>query len=181
MTLQDYYDHFKQIGHQKNVARNTDLLREGDVATQLYFVEQGAVRMWHNDDGRDITVQFFFEGQVVSSFESFYLKKPSLFTLTTIEPTTLTVVDGAALRQALGADPKLMAVFTDYVCHRFIDYTQYFLNRIQDSPEARYRTLLASDPKLVARVPKYELATYLGITPVSLSRIRNRVKKEARP
>ena len=177
MKLSDYYDRFKQMGHEKKIDRGDDLLREGDVATQLYFVERGAVRLWHNDDGRDITVQFFFEGQVVSSFESFYLKKPSLFSITAIEPTTVTVVDGEALRQALEKEPQLMAVFTDYVCHRFIDYTQYFLNRIQDSPEARYQALLASDPALVKRVPKYELASYLGITPVSLSRIRSRVKK----
>lgn len=177
MQLDAYVDQLKKLGHPKTIKAGETLLEEGDVAKQLYFVEQGAVRLWHNDDGRDITVQFFFEGQVVSSFESFYLDRPSLFSITAIEPTCVLVIPGAALRNVLEKDPELMRVFTDYICHRFIDYTQYFLNRIQDSPEARYRSLLATDPALVKRVPKYELASYLGITPVSLSRIRNRVKK----
>ncbi|WP_241559494.1 Crp/Fnr family transcriptional regulator [Lacticaseibacillus hulanensis] len=179
MKLSDYYEQVKELGHQRTYAAGEDLLREGDVATQLYFIRVGAVRLWHNDDGRDITVQFFFENQVVSSFESFYLKQPSIFTITAIEQTTVTVVPGDYLRKGLKDNPKIMAEFADYVCHRFIDYTQYFLNRIEESPEARYRTLLATNPKLVARVPMYELATYLGITPVSLSRIRNRVKKDS--
>lgn len=177
MALSDYYEQIKQMGHQRNFEAGEDLLREGDIAKQLYFVDQGAVRLWHNDDGRDITVQFFFEGQAVSSFESFYLDKPSLFAITAMEKTMVTVVDGKLLRQTIEAEPTLMAAFTDYVCHRFIDYTQYFLNRIEDSPESRYQSLMASDPELVARVPKYELASYLGITPVSLSRIRSRLNK----
>lgn len=177
MALSDYYEQIKQMGHQRTFEAGEDLLREGDVAKQLYFVDRGAVRLWHNDDGRDITVQFFFEGQAVSSFESFYLVKPSLFAVTAMERTTVTVVDGKLLRHTIEAEPKLMAAFTDYVCHRFIDYTQYFLNRIEDSPELRYQSLLASDPELVNRVSKFELASYLGITPVSLSRIRSRLNK----
>ena len=177
MSLNDYLDQLKAIGHHQTFAAGTDLLCEGDVATHLFVLEQGAVRLWHNDDGRDITVQFFFEGQVVSSFESFYLVRPSQFSLTAIEPTTVIAVAEPALRQMLAEQPALMAVFTDYICHRFIDYTQYFLNRIEESPERRYCTLLATQPALVARVPNYELASYLGITPVSLSRIRARLKK----
>ncbi|NLR18120.1 Crp/Fnr family transcriptional regulator [Lactobacillus sp. LC28-10] len=126
-------------------------------------MNQGAVRLWHNDDGRDITVQFFFEGQVVSSFESFYLDKPSLFAITAMEKTVVMVVDGTKLRREIESNSKLMAAFTDYVCHRFIDYTQYFLNRIEDSPELRYQNLVASDPNLVDRVPQYELASYLAL------------------
>ncbi|WP_390410143.1 Crp/Fnr family transcriptional regulator [Lacticaseibacillus jixiensis] len=179
MQISDYYAQIKATGHRRTYRAGDDLLQEGDVATQLYFVESGALRLWHNADGRDVTVQLFFENQAVASFESFYLTQPSLFTITAIEPTTVISVDGSRLRQALQDQPAVMAAFTDYVCHRFIDYTQYFLNRIEESPEARYRSLLANDPKLIARVPKYELATYLGITPVSLSRIRERVRKSS--
>lgn len=161
----------------RTVPAGTDLLVEGDTAKQLYLIRHGGLRLWHNDDGRDITVQFFLEGDVVSSFESFYLDKPSMFSITSFEETTFVAIDGNALRQRIEREPKLMAAVTDFVCHRFIAYTQYFLNRIQDSPEKRYQTLLANQPKLAARVPQYELASYLGITPVSVSRIRNRLKK----
>ncbi len=80
------------------------------------------MRLWHNDDGRDITVQFFFEGRRCRPLKVFYLIKPSLFAIAAMEKTTVTVVDGKLLRQTIEAEPKLMAAFTDYVCHRFIDY-----------------------------------------------------------
>lgn len=177
MKISDHYEQIKKIGRSRVFEVGEDLLREGDVAKQLYLVDQGAVRLWHNEDGRDITVQFFFEGEAVSSFESFYLVKPSLFSITAIEDTKATVVDGGQLRQLLESKPKLMAIFTDAVCHRFIDYTQYFLNRIEKSPESRYQSLINENPELIKRVPKYALASYLGITPVSLSRIRSRLNK----
>ncbi|WP_461215976.1 Crp/Fnr family transcriptional regulator [Lacticaseibacillus sp. GG6-2] len=178
--MKPYETQIKATGVRRHFDTGEDLLREGDLAKHLFFVEEGCVRLWHNDDGRDITVQFFFENQAVSSFESFYLEQPSLFAITAVEPTTVMVVDGRVLKKTLEADPQALAAFTDRICRRFIAYTNYFLNRIEESPEARYRTLLADDPALVARVPQYELATYLGITPVSLSRIRNRVKKNPR-
>ncbi|MCI1985162.1 MAG: Crp/Fnr family transcriptional regulator [Lactobacillus sp.] len=176
MAITDYDDLFNRLGHRRHVAAGADLLREGDRSTQLFFVAQGGVRLWHNDDGRDITVQFFFENQIVASFESFYLEKPSLFSITALEPTTVIAIDSAVLQRSLQQEPALLAAFTNHICQRFIDYTRYFLNRIEQSPESRYRSLVAADPALVARVPQHELASYLGITPVSLSRIRNRVK-----
>lgn len=177
MNLTDEINQIKAMGHVRHFDVGEDLLCEGDQAQSLFFIEKGAVRLWHNDDGRDITLQFFFENQAVASLESFYLQAPSLFAITAIEKTTALAIDGDLLRRQLKSDPEIMAAFTDHISHRFIDYVSYFLNRIEQSPETRYRSLLASDPALVKRVPQYELATYLGITPVSLSRIRNRVKK----
>ncbi len=174
MPISDYYAALSTLGHRRHYASGEDLLREGDQAQALFYLEQGSVRLWRNDDGRDITVQFFFERQAVASFESFYLQQPSIFAITAIEPTTVLIVDGTRLRQRLQAEPELMAAFTNHICQRFIDYTRYFLNRIELSLEQRYRRLLQDDPELIERVPQYELASYLGITPVSLSRIRKR-------
>ncbi len=167
----------KQAGTRRHFAAGEDLLREGEVATQLFFVEKGGLRLWHNADGDDVTVQFFFAGEAVASFESFYLGEPSLFAITALEATEVVAVAVAAFRAALQQDPQALAAFTDRICHRFIAYTQYFLNLLELTPEQRYLRLQAERPDLLTRVPQYELATYLGITPVSLSRIRQRLKK----
>jgi CRP-like cAMP-binding protein len=181
MKLADYYEQIKSGGVRRKCAAGETLLREGDVAHRLFFVEKGGLRLWHNDDGRDITVQFFLEGQVVASFESLYLKSPSLFSISCFEPSEIVAVDGDALLEVASSSssspPELMAVLVNHISHRFIDYTRYFLDRIEKSPEERYRSLAASDPALVARVPQHELASYLGITPVSLSRIKGRMAK----
>jgi CRP-like cAMP-binding protein len=173
----DYEALFKREGVVQNFAAGATLLEQGDTAQRVYLVQHGGLRLSHNDaQGRDINLQFFFEGQSVASFESFYLQSPSMFALTAMEETQVIAVDGKVVLDALQHDARLMAAFTTHICYRFIDYTHYFLNRIEKSPEDRYRDLEQTNPELIARVPHYELASYLGITPVSLSRIRKRVQ-----
>src|SRR5699024_10285213 len=76
----------------KRVDASETLLYQGDVATKIFIVVHGAVRLCHTQNGRDISVQFFFENQVVSSFESFYLARPSGFAIESIEKTEMLVL-----------------------------------------------------------------------------------------
>jgi CRP-like cAMP-binding protein len=85
------------------------------------------------------------------------------------------VVDGTGVLQDAAQSPEMMRIVANHISHRFIDYTKYFLDRIEKAPEDRYRSLAAREPELVSRVPQHELASYLGITPVSLSRIKRRI------
>ncbi|MFS0985515.1 Crp/Fnr family transcriptional regulator [Enterococcus durans] len=162
--------------YKKSVPENTTLLYEGDVADKIYFIKKGALRLWNNDDGKDITFQFFFEGQIVASYESFHLGKPSIFTIETIENTDLLVLEKRKLEHLLAESPDLIYLMMNQLSERFIAYTEYFLSRIKESPEKRYISLLEKRPELVRRVPDHYIASFLGITPVSLSRIKKRIK-----
>lgn len=160
----------------KQVPAKTTLLEEGDVAQNIYIIQKGLLRLWNNDDGRDITFQFFFEDQMVASFESLYLNEPSNFTIESLEDTTMQVLSKKAFDEILREHEEIREFFTQMVCKRFIDYTHYFLSRIKENPQDRYEELVAKNPEILKRVPQYYIASYLGITPVSLSRIRNKSK-----
>jgi CRP-like cAMP-binding protein len=153
---------------------HTVLLKEGEVAKQLFFVKQGCLRMWFNKDGKDITTQFFFEGQAVASIDSFMSREPSLFTLECIEPCILHQIsreDFDWIQQNIpGAKDGFMAI----IFQRFRNYAHLFLSRIKDTPAERYRDLIHHHPEIIQRIPQHYIASYLGITPISLSRIRNR-------
>ncbi len=82
----------KPLAKKKEFPKKSWLLNEGDVAQHLLFIERGCVRSWFNNDGDDVTFQFFFEGSFVSSVESFMQGKPSLFHLETLEPSTLYMI-----------------------------------------------------------------------------------------
>lgn len=172
--IQSMLDDYQDSIITETIPSKTILLREGDVSNTIYLVKKGAVRLWNNDDGRDITVQFFFENQFVSSFESFYLKKPSQFSIEVLEETIVGKINRQLLekmdREVVGSG----SVITELICERFIEYTNYFLSRIKNSPEKRYEELLKNNPELIERVPHHYIASYLGMTPVSLSRIRTR-------
>ena len=62
-----------------SVPPKTILLEEGKVADRMYLIRKGCLRLFFNNEGRDITFQFFFEGDFVASFDSLYQRTPSLF------------------------------------------------------------------------------------------------------
>ncbi|MQS53146.1 Crp/Fnr family transcriptional regulator [Companilactobacillus mishanensis] len=163
----------------KEVPAKTTLLYEGDVADNIFIVDKGSLRLWNNDDGNDITMQFFFENQIVASFESLYGDQPSNFSIESMEDTKLRILKKSDFERIINNKPEMREFFTQMICKRFIDYTHYFLSRIKENPRDRYGELVAKEPKILKRVPQYYIASYLGITPVSLSRIRNKIQKES--
>ena len=139
-----------------------------------HLVEKGCVRCWFNNDGKDITFQFFFEGQAVSSIESFRTNQPSMFNLETIEPSIIKSISKKNFDYILNNSSILKQEIEELTLQRLLFYQKLFLSRIKDNPEQRYKELLEQYPEILLRVPQHYIASYLGITPVSLSRIRNR-------
>jgi CRP-like cAMP-binding protein len=172
------WERCKRLFTVRDVPVKTTLLHEGEIARSMYFVKKGCLRLWFNKDGKDVTFQFFFEEQSVSSLESFLLGEPSLLSLESIEPTTVAALGRREWDTLLDMFPKLREQFMSLLVRRMGDYGRLFLSRIKDSPQERYQTLLREQPEIVRRVPQHYVASYLGITPVSLSRIRGRLLRK---
>lgn len=169
------FSDIKQYCTKKSVKSHEILLNEGDVANACFIVEKGILRLWNNYEGKDITVQFFFEGQGVSSFESLYLNEPSKFSIDALEDSNVYVLNKANLNLLITQYPEIENLITKQIAHRFIAYTNYFLSRIKDKPEDRYKALIQAEGDNMRRVLDHYIASYLGITSVSLSRIKKRI------
>lgn len=167
-------DKFLDLFQEKEIASRTILLKEGQISNYMYFVKKGCLRLWLNNEGNDVTVQFFFENQAVSSFESFLERKPNLFTLESIEPSTVVSLSRDSFDLLLNHYPDLKDVFHEILLRRMGHYAKLFLSRIKNNPQKRYEELLQENPEILQRVPQHYIASYLGITPISLSRIKNR-------
>lgn len=172
--IKDEAAHPELLYQEQTLPARTTLLEAGKVSHNFYFIRKGCVRLWFNQDGKEITVQFFFEGQGVASIESFFQNTPSLFSIETIEPTTVWTYDKADILELMEKVPALKDELHNLIVGRLINYTHLFLSRIKDTPQQRYENLLKECPEIVKRVPQHYIASYLGITSVSLSRIRNR-------
>ncbi len=157
-----------------NLPAKSALLEAGKVANKLFVIQEGVVRMWFNNDGDDITLQFFFEGSPVCSFESFAKGIPSEFSIETLEPSTIAVIDKAELLSYGEEHPNDKDMILSYLVNRLFEYTHLFLSRIKNSPQQRYKELLREHPNIIQRVPQHYIASYLGMTSVSLSRIKAR-------
>jgi len=174
---EDKWSQFQNFLIEKEVDSKTVLLHEGEISNNIYFIRKGCLREWFNKDGKDITFQFFFEGQPVASIDSFINQKPSLFTIESIEPSIILSIEKADFEILLNTYPEFKTGFQDFIFQRFGNYGQLFLSRIKDSPQERYEDLFKNHPEIIKRVPQHYIASFLGITPISLSRIRNRKQK----
>jgi CRP-like cAMP-binding protein len=172
----DYKDYFTRI----EVAARTTLLKEGEIAQKMFFIETGSVRVWHNHNGNEITCQFFFENSSVSSIESFKKDIVSPITIQTIEACIIWWIDKKKFKkiiEEIKVIPPLRDMLIDALFERTFDYIKYFSTFIVDSPEQRYLQLLRDRPEVVQRVPQHYIASYLGISSVHLSRIKNKLAK----
>ena len=178
--LADRFDAYSALYERMEIPARTILLKEGEVSKRSFYVEKGCLRVWYNNNGKDVTFQFAFEQQVVSSADSFIKGVPSLFTIESIEPCILYWIhkdDAQRMLKEMYEEPELRDFFINSVLERQFHYMQLFLSFIKDTPSQRYINLLKEHPHIVHRVPQHYIASYLGITPVSLSRIRNKLLK----
>jgi CRP-like cAMP-binding protein len=168
-----WYDFQKSL-QEKFIPAKTILLNEGEVAHYVHFIKKGCIREWFNKDGKDITFQFFFEGQAVASIDSFLSGQPSIYTLESIEPSTIFSLSKKYFDRLQRVYPEIKEGFQELMFHRLRNYSHLFLSRIKDTPQERYKDLIINHPEIIKRIPQHYIASYLGITPISLSRIRNR-------
>lgn len=179
--LTDRLDTYAGLYERIEVPAKTILLKEGQVSRRSFFIEKGCLRIWFNNNGRDVTFQFAFENQVISSADSFMKGIPSMFTIEAIEPSVVRVLSKKnfdIMMQDMGNEPDFLKQMIDSLFERQLYYMREFMSFIRDTPQQRYINLLKEKPHLIQRIPQHYIASYLGITSVSLSRIRNKVIKE---
>ncbi len=180
-TINDQWKGFKEYFHQMEAPARTILLHEGKISKKMFFIEKGCLRVWFNNDSKELTCQFFFENEMVGSIESFRKHIPSLVTIETIEPSVLWWVhkkDFDEMMEDIKAVPQLRDKFIDSIFERTFVYMKYFFSTIKDTPQERYMNLMTERPEIVKRVPQHYIASYLGISSVHLSRIKSKIAKE---
>ena len=175
MTKDDLINHIFNHNAAETfpIPPKTILLEEGKIADRIYLVRKGCLRLFFYSEGKDITFQFFFEGDFVASFDSLYKGTPSLFSLESIEPSEVLYIKKRDFYDKIESNPSLRKLYEEKIIERFSFYQHLFLSRIKNTPQQRYEELLREYPNIIQRVPQHYIASYLGITPVSLSRIRN--------
>ena len=169
--LKEFYHFFKQ----QEIPAKTILLQEGQISKTMFFIEKGCLRTWINNDGKEITTQFFFEGDGVSSIESFRTNQPSLYSIESLEPCILKTLSQKDFQIILESSPELRKKLEDHLFRRLFQSQQLLYSFLKNNPQKRYEELIENYPHIVQRVPQHYIASYLGITSVSLSRIRNRL------
>ncbi|WP_237274933.1 Crp/Fnr family transcriptional regulator [Tenacibaculum ovolyticum] len=169
----------KSIISFKQLEKDEILLRNGQVAKNVYFICKGAMRAYVTDyEGNIYNKNIFLENDFAGSTVSYLLNTPSNFTLEALEKTILINLDYKKYRQFIELNIDLKNFYIAYLENNWIiEKEQREVSLVMENATERYLKLLQKHPNIDQRIQKLHIASHLGITPTQLSRIRKNINK----
>ncbi len=161
---------------QAHYPKNTELLRIGQYAHSLYYIEKGLARAYYLHADMEVTDYFAMEEQFIGAVPSLFTGQPSAKAIHLIEACTLhhmKAVDFEACCTAHHcverAARRMMAMAL------VVEQSRIEAMRFH-SAKQRYEDLERQYPGISNRSPLKYIASYLNTTQVSISRIRSGVQ-----
>lgn len=153
------------------------LLREGEINNHICMVITGLVRSYYLNEEKEITSRLMDEGFIITSWISFYTRKPGNEFLETIEETTLACVHYNDIQNLYEEFPEFNIIGRKQVEYSF--YMSELRTRMlrKHTAEEKYKFFLENHPNLLQRVALKHVATYLGMNEETLSRVRSQYHK----
>ncbi len=155
--------------------RNQILLRKGEVARHIYFLQKGYLRVFVTDEaGHQFTRFLIEEGMEGTAFPSFIQEQPSSASIQCIgkcEVLRITAHERERLYQAV---PEMETYYRKVIEHAYVDAIHRIENLISMNAQKRYRSLMKERPTLIQQLPANIIAEYLGISKETLSRLKSK-------
>jgi len=178
LSLQDAQDLLK-TAKSTSFKKKEIIFEEGSKDTQIYFLREGLVRMYHiKENGEEITFSLIPENNVVANFDFIATEKPSPFYYETLENCSFFRIDYQVLDNIVSKNANLEANRKYFLRKMIFKVKERLETFVLLNPEERYLKFIKDFPDLTNRVPDKYIANVLGITPVSLSRIRKRISSK---
>lgn len=173
--LPEEFDFYKDKSDIITVKKKDIILASGEVEKYIYFIIEGTFRIYTQHNNREVSVEFGFPNNIISSYISYYTQEPSTL--------AIQALTDAKFIRLLKSDIDYFNNISKNCEHftRKIMETLYICKckkeilLLTHSAEERYLQLVHKHPLIGNTVPIKDLATYLGIQPESLSRIRRKI------
>jgi len=155
--------------------KGQELTSLDSIEKKLYFLLDGAVRLYYELENKDVTLNIGFPNSFISSYTSYLTRTPSDFILEALTPCTYLEISYDDLNDIYAlteCGQQLGRILTE---HLFL-YLSHRENAFMlKTPTERYLDLFEEQPRLIREIPQKYLSSYIGITPQALSRIRARL------
>ena len=152
-------------------------LKEGQICKKLAFIEEGLVRIYYLNDGKEITKCFCRENNITCSYSSMITQTPSDCAIQAIEDTKLITLPYSTLQKFYQKSIFWQQIGRISGEREFVIEEKHNQSMRNLSALDRYKHILKNDSELLQRVPLNHLASYIQVTPETLSRIRNKISR----
>lgn len=163
--------------YEIEVSKRKQVLNEGEICNDLFFVAKGCLRMFYFDEkGVEQTIQFALENWWMTDIDAFNKSEKSFFSIQAVEKTTLLGICKRDFDVLLINQPSLEKYFR-MIYERAYSAALYRMKYVRSSKEDFYYLFCAKYPDFIQRVPQKILASFLGLTPEYLSELRKKNSK----
>lgn len=154
----------------RTVKKHEKILAKGQVCNFIVIVISGSLRLVHEADEKEHTLNFFSEYDFAADHESFVSQKPSVNSIEALEDSIISVIGIHQLHALIGRNQAFFAI--GRVMENWTKATT--LTTHFDKPKERFEKLMMLHPGWILRFPQIHLASYLGMAPETFSRMKRK-------
>ncbi len=160
----------------KELKKKEIFLQSGKVQKAIGFIAKGLVRSFFIDEnGNEITVGFYAEGDYVTHYPAFITQKPSRYSIQCLEPVAMVCFSFEDMQLNYQQSPgfeRYGRLIAEEILKRQQARIESFIFQIA---EERYLDFIEYHPTLFNRISLSHLCSYLGIERQTLTRIRQKL------
>ena len=183
MTLSEYIKIFIDpqfsIGEKLPFPVSKHFFKKGTIITQIgeiekfaYFLNDGIAEMSMIHDDNEVIVDFYFDDDFFSSYESLLLDNVSLVQITALTDISVEKVLKLNLQNSYQTSLLANKIGRHATEKLYLKKIRRERNLLTMTAEQYYLDLINNRGKLINKIPVNKIAKYLAIKPESLSRIR---------
>ncbi|MDF3026878.1 MAG: cyclic nucleotide-binding protein [Fluviicola sp.] len=162
----------KLVEKEITVERNGFLKTAGSTDTNIYFIEEGSLRVFVRDQLEERTIRFGYQYNILVSLDSFLTGKPSEFVIQAIKRTRVKVIPKKGFMDFISRDENHLKLWIKILEDLVIQQIEREKDLLTASPKERFERVLKRSPALFQEIPNRHIANYLRMTPETLSRLK---------
>ena len=157
---------------EKNIQRYQFLKIKDEIDTNVYFVEEGSVRIFIMDEDEERIIRFGYKNNIIVSLDSFLSEKPSDFYIQAIRKTKVKVASKKDFYEFIQSNDQNLKLWTFILEDLVLQQIEREKDLLVNSPRERFERVLKRSPKLFQEIPNKYIANYLRMSPETLSRLK---------
>ena len=137
---------FLPIVESVSYNRNDYLVQAGQVERYIYFVAKGMVRLFLNDNGKDVSLDFVFSHNFVSAYSSFLTAQPSAISVQALTDVDAFRFSRTDLLQLYDESHQAERIGRRIAEQSFLRKTSREIQFLTSTAKQRYIQLLEQNP-----------------------------------
>lgn len=157
---------------QITLERNDFLKHNGTKDTNIYYVENGSLKIFILNEDQEQIIRFGYQNDFVLALDSFFTDGISEFSIQALKKTTVKVLRKEAFLELIYSNNEFIKLWVKLLEQLIIQQMEREKDILTHSPKERYERVLQRSPQLFQIIPHKHIANYLRMTPETLSRLK---------